>query len=81
MGPHTFVVQMTGLDDRDIVFIRYVGQAKDRNCLPYFIAVDESTKSVGQSSPPPTPHPTYCPTPSSNERYSRTHLMLGGLGI
>ena len=39
---------MTGLDDRDIVFVRYVGQAKDRRCLPYFIAVDRSTHSVGK---------------------------------
>lgn len=39
---------MTGLDDRDIVFVRYVGQAQDRHCLPYFIAVDSSTESVGK---------------------------------
>lgn len=41
-------LQMTGLDDSDIVFVRYVGQAKDRHCLPYFIAVDSSTHSVGK---------------------------------
>ena len=40
-------LQMTGLDDRDIVFVRYVNEAKDRHCLPYFIAVDKSTSSVG----------------------------------
>ena len=49
-------LQMTGLDDRDIVFVRYVGQAKDRNCLPYFIAVDESTKSVGVYTSSFLPH-------------------------
>ena len=42
---------MTGLDDHDIVFVRYVGQAKDRHCLPYFIAVDASTHSVGKHVP------------------------------
>ena len=42
------VMQMTGLDDHDIIFVRYVGQAKDRACLPYFIAVDSSTESVGE---------------------------------
>lgn len=41
-------MQMSGLDDRDLVFVRYVGQAKDRSCLPYFIAVDRSTESVGK---------------------------------
>lgn len=41
-------MQMTGLEDHDIVFVRYVGAALDRNCLPYFIAVDRSTESIGK---------------------------------
>ena len=39
---------MTGLDDGDIVFVRYVNEAKDKHCLPYLIAVDKSTTSVGK---------------------------------
>ena len=40
--------QMTGLEDHDIVFVRYVGAALDHKCLPYFIAVDRSTESIGR---------------------------------
>ena len=40
--------QMSGLDDRDIVFVRYVNEAKDNCCLPYLIAVDKTTTSVGK---------------------------------
>ena len=42
------VLQMSGLDDRDIVFVRYVNEAKDNCCLPYLIAVDKTTTSVGE---------------------------------
>lgn len=40
---------MTGLSDRDIVFVRYVNEAKNKHCLPYLIAVDKSTTSVGEA--------------------------------
>ena len=42
---------MTGLEDHDIVFVRYEKSAKDRHCLPYFIAVDKSTHSIGECPP------------------------------
>ena len=40
--------QMTGLPDRAIVFVRFEGEARNKQCLPYFIAVDERSKAVGE---------------------------------
>eukprot|EP00891_Asterochloris_glomerata_P009487 jgi/Astpho2/9487/fgenesh1_pg.00145_%23_78_t len=38
--------QMTGLPDRAVVFVRFEGEARNKQCLPYFIAVDERSKAV-----------------------------------
>ena len=40
--------QMTGLPDRAVVFVRFEGEARNKQCLPYFIAVDERSKAVGE---------------------------------
>ena len=39
---------MAGLKERDLLFVRYEKASQvDKNCLPYFIALDHDTKSVG----------------------------------
>ena len=40
--------QMTGLPDRAVVFVRFEGEARNKQCLPYFIAADERSKAVGE---------------------------------
>ena len=35
-----------GLPDEDVIFVRYQNEGTFRGCIPYFIAVDRSTKSV-----------------------------------
>lgn len=37
--------QITGLEDRDIVFMRFEGEG-GRHCLPYFIALDHEEEAV-----------------------------------
>jgi len=39
---------MTALPDRDVVFVRFQNEGTSHSCLPYFIAIDEHSKSVGQ---------------------------------
>ena len=41
-------VQMTALPDRDVVFVRFQNEGTTHSCLPYFIAIDEHSNSVGQ---------------------------------
>lgn len=41
-------VQMTALPDRDVVFVRFQNEGTSHSCLPYFIAIDEHSNSVGQ---------------------------------
>ena len=41
-------MQMTALPDRDVVFVRFQNEASSHSCLPYFIAIDEHSHSVGQ---------------------------------
>ena len=43
-------MQMTALPDRDVVFVRFQNEASSHSCLPYFIAIDEHSHSVGQCS-------------------------------
>ena len=39
---------MAGLRERDLLFVRYEKASRvDRACLPYYIALDHETKSVG----------------------------------
>ncbi|KAK9805494.1 hypothetical protein WJX72_001323 [[Myrmecia] bisecta] len=40
------IQQMTGLPDREVVFVRFVHESTSDKCLPYFIAVDRETRSV-----------------------------------
>ena len=35
-----------GLPDEDVIFVRFQNEGRFRGCIPYFIAVDKSTKSV-----------------------------------
>lgn len=42
------LAQMTALPDRDVVFVRFQNEGSSHSCLPYFIAIDEHSKSVGQ---------------------------------
>lgn len=44
------LAQMTALPDRDVVFVRFQNEGSSHSCLPYFIAIDEHSKSVGQFS-------------------------------
>ena len=37
--------QITGLDDKDIVFVRFEGEGGP-HCLPYFIGLDHEKESV-----------------------------------
>ena len=37
--------QITGLDDRDIVFMRFEGEG-GKHCLPYFISLDREKRAV-----------------------------------
>lgn len=41
---------MTGLPNHDVVFVRFQNEAISHQCLPYFIAIDEHSNSVGKSS-------------------------------
>ena len=43
------IQQMTQLPDRDVVFVRFQSEGIVHSCLPYFIAIDEHSNSVGQS--------------------------------
>ncbi|KAK9847646.1 hypothetical protein WJX84_000251 [Apatococcus fuscideae] len=40
------IQQMTGLPDEDVIFVRFQNEGRFKGCIPYFIAVDKSTKSV-----------------------------------
>ena len=46
--PVCLSVQMTALPDRDVVFVRFQNEGTSHSCLPYFIAIDEHSNSVGQ---------------------------------
>ena len=39
------LVQITGLNDKDIVFVRFEGEGGP-HCLPYFISLDHEKESV-----------------------------------
>lgn len=41
---------MSGLKERDLVFVRFQGEGMHPKCLPYFIAIDHETHNVGVSS-------------------------------
>ena len=43
------VLQMTGLPNHDVVFVRFQNEAISNQCLPYFIAIDEHSNSVGET--------------------------------
>jgi hypothetical protein len=40
-------VQITNIKEEDIVFVRFDTDVIAQSCLPYFIALDHETKSVG----------------------------------
>lgn len=40
-------LQITDINEEDIVFVRFDTEVIAQSCLPYFIALDRSTKSVG----------------------------------
>ena len=42
---------MTGLPNHDVVFVRFQNEAISNQCLPYFIAIDEHSNSVGKTFP------------------------------
>lgn len=42
------LLQMSGIKEKDLAFVRFVGGAHSQHCLPYFIAVDHATNSVGE---------------------------------
>ena len=48
------VLQMTGLPNHDVVFVRFQNEAISNQCLPYFIAIDEHSNSVGETFPTTT---------------------------
>ena len=39
---------MTALPNRDVVFVRFQNEGSSHSCLPYFIAIDEHSHSVGE---------------------------------
>ena len=41
------VVQITDIPEEDIVFVRFEADVIAKPCLPYFIALDRDTTSVG----------------------------------
>ena len=43
--PTPLSAQITGLDDKDIVFVRFEGEGGP-HCLPYFIGLDHEKESV-----------------------------------
>ncbi len=43
-------VQITNIKEEDIVFVRFDTDVIAQSCLPYFIALDHATKSVGRDS-------------------------------
>lgn len=43
--PYATAVQITGLEDRDIVFMRFQGEGGP-HCLPYFICLDHEKQAV-----------------------------------
>ncbi|KAK9802679.1 hypothetical protein WJX73_004994 [Symbiochloris irregularis] len=43
---HEAILQMSGLKERDLAFVRFQGEANDQHCLPYFLALDHETKSI-----------------------------------
>ena len=43
-------LQMAGLKEQDLLFVRYEKSSQvDKACLPYYIALDHETQSVGGS--------------------------------
>ena len=38
---------MAGLKEKDLLFVRYERGSQHTECLPYYIALDQETKSVG----------------------------------
>lgn len=44
-------MQITGLPEQDVLFVRFEADVSGRPCLPYFIALDRATQSVGALQP------------------------------
>ncbi len=42
-------MQITNIPDRDILFVRFDTDVIAQSCLPYFIALDRTTKSIGEA--------------------------------
>jgi hypothetical protein len=42
--------QITDIPERDILFVRFDTDVIAQSCLPYFIALDRSTKSIGMAN-------------------------------
>jgi hypothetical protein len=42
-------MQTLGIPEEDIVFVRFEADVIAKPCLPYFIAVDRETSSVGET--------------------------------
>lgn len=45
-------VQITDIPEEDIVFVRFEADVMSKPCLPYFIALDRKTESVGKKITP-----------------------------
>jgi len=43
--------QITGLPEQDVLFVRFEADVSGRACLPYFIALDRTTRSIGAAAP------------------------------
>ena len=69
--------QMTGLPDRAVVFVRFEGEARNKQCLPYFIAVDEHSKAVGEFSMPHVASITAAMEPHSIYHYCCLGTLTG----
>ena len=50
LNPGMRGVQMAGLKEQDLLFVRYERGSQHTECLPYYIALDHETKSVGEGS-------------------------------
>ena len=48
LNPVMHGVQMAGLKEQDLLFVRYERGSQHTECLPYYIALDHETKSVGE---------------------------------
>ena len=44
----TMLLQITGLPEQDVVFVRFDLDVINQPCLPYFIALDRDSSTIGE---------------------------------